>query len=81
MDVKILEAAWKLFRTSCLKLTDKEVDPLLGQYFTLASFSASIYKSLFMNYPIGIVPYGGKSLSRYRKEKYAFVYIFRLPKP
>ena len=59
MDVKILEAAWKLFRSSCLRLTDGQVDPLLGQYFTLASFSASIYRSLFMHHPIGIVPHGG----------------------
>ena len=60
MDVKILEAAWKVFRNSCLKLTDGEVDPLIGRYFTLASFSASIYKSLFMQHRIGIIPYGGK---------------------
>ena len=59
MDVKILEAAWKQFRTSCLSLMEGQVDPLLGQYFTLASYSAAIYKSLFMHYPIGIVPHGG----------------------
>lgn len=59
MDVKILEAAWNSFRSSCLKLTSNMVDPLIGKYFTLASFSAAIYKSMFMHHPIGIVPHGG----------------------
>ncbi len=59
MDVKILEAAWKSFRSSCLLLTNNMVDPLIGKYFTLASFSAAIYKSQFMHHPIGIVPHGG----------------------
>ena len=60
MDVKILEAAWKAFRSSCLELTSGQVDPLIGKYFTLASYSAGIYKTLFMKHPIGIVPYGGE---------------------
>ena len=60
MDVKILEASWKLFRKSCLKLTENQLNPLVGKYFTLAAFSASIYKTLFMNHEIGIIPWGGK---------------------
>ena len=60
MDVKILDSSWKLFRKSCLKLTDGLLDPLIGRYFTLAAFSDAIYKTMFMVHDIGIIPWGGK---------------------
>ncbi len=88
MDVKILEAAWKSFRSSCLELTRGHVDPLIGKFFTLPSYSAAIYKTLFMKYPIGIVPYGGKymqildvsaiSFSRLSKSETGFSIVARL---
>ncbi len=59
MDVYILQCGWRIFRETCLKLTGGQLDPLIGRYFTLASFAAAAYKTLHMNNPIGIIPWGG----------------------